>query len=425
MNETIEYSTKILEYGGAGCAAILNRNTLHEQLLGVDYPLFANNEKEFLEKLKLALSDSELTQMASDSLRQIAERHTLSERSKEISNWLDETPTPPEAKKVVKVLLAGHDLKFFTLLQKKLEASGQFQFVIDQWRGQTQHDEVKSKSLLKEVDVIFCEWCLGNIRWYSKNKLPNQRLVARFHAQESRTPYLAESNWDNIDHISFVSEHTRKDALDIFKGFPLSKTSVIPNYLDTEKFTPKRKTGEARFTLGMVGVAPMSKRLDRALDLLEGLLESDERYCLRIKGKHPLDYVWLLNREDELLYYRNIFERINSTPSLRYKVIFDPPGDDVNDWFTMVGFILSPSDHESYHMAIGEGLLTGSIPIIWDWKGASSVWPNQKVVKNTSEAKKFLRNFEVTELTQNRTLNFETNEVLEKVASLLLKGIES
>lgn len=425
MNETIEYSTKILEYGGAGCAAILNRNALHEQLLGVDYPLFANNEKEFLEKLKLALSDSELTQMASDSLRQIAERHTLSERSKEISNWLDETPTPPEAKKVVKVLLAGHDLKFFTLLQKKLEASGQFQFVIDQWQGHSKHDEVKSKSLLKEVDVIFCEWCLGNIRWYSKNKLPNQRLVARFHAQESRTPYLAESNWDNIDHISFVSEHTRKEALDIFKGFPLSKTSVIPNYLDTEKFTPKRKTGEARFTLGMVGVAPMSKRLDRAIDLLEVLLESDERYCLRIKGKHPLDYVWLLNREDELLYYRNIFERINSKPSLRYKVIFDPPGDDVNDWFTMVGFILSPSDHESYHMAIGEGLLTGSIPIIWDWKGASSVWPNQKVVKNTSEAKKFLRNFEVTKLTQNRTLNFETNEVLEKVASLLLKGTES
>ncbi len=42
MNDTVEYSTKILEYGGAGCAAILNRNPLHEELLGKHYPLFAN-----------------------------------------------------------------------------------------------------------------------------------------------------------------------------------------------------------------------------------------------------------------------------------------------------------------------------------------------------------------------------------------------
>lgn len=387
MNETVEYSTKILEYGGAGCAAILNRNSLHEQLLGVDYPLFANNEKEFLEKLELALSDSEITQLASNSLRELAGRHTLSERSKEISKWLDEVPPPPKAKKVIKILLAGHDLKFFTLLQKKLEASGQFEFVIDQWEGHTKHDEAKSKSLLEEVDVIFCEWCLGNIKWYSKNKLPNQRLIARFHAQESRTPYLAESNWDNIDHISFVSEHTRKEALDIFKGFPLSKTSVIPNYLDTEKFTPKKKTGEARFTLGMIGVAPKSKRLDRALDLLESLLEVDGRYSLRVKGKHPLEYDWLLKREDELAYYSSVFERINSSPALRHKVIFDPPGDDINEWFSMVGFILSPSDFESFHMAIGEGMLTGAMPIIWDWDGAAEIWGDKWIIRSLEEAK--------------------------------------
>lgn len=379
MNDTVEYSTKILEYGGAGCAAILNRNALHEQLLGADYPLFANSTEEFSHQLIRALKEPDVTQQAANTLQQLAERHTFSTRVNEIQNWLAQVPDIPKPAKKTRVLVAGHDLKFFTLLQSKLEASGQFEFLIDQWQGHNKHDEIQSRTLLEQADVIFCEWCLGNLKWYSHHKMPHQRLIGRFHAQEARVPYMGEANWDAIDHIGFVSEHIRKQALDTFDGFPIEKTSVIPNYLDITKFTPKKKTGEARYTLGMIGVAPKSKRLDRALDLLESLLEKDSRYRLRVKGKNPLDYNWLLQREDELAYYQQVFERINSNPKLRHKVIFDPPGDDVNEWFTMVGFILSPSDFESFHMAIGEGMLTGAVPIIWGWEGAAEIWGKDSV----------------------------------------------
>lgn len=393
MNDTVEYSTKILEYGGAGCAAIVNRNPLHEELLGKDYPLFANSAKEFKQQLVKALSDIQVCQQAADSLNKLAQRHTLSQRIRDISEWLNEAPPAPKPTRKTRVLVAGHDLKFFTLLQKKLEATGQFEFLTDQWQGHNKHDEVKSRALLEQTDVIFCEWCLGNIKWYSHNKLPHQRLVARFHLQERELPYVAEANWDNIDHISYVSEFIRREGQKAF-GFPFEKTSVIPNLLDESKFTPKKKTGDARYTLGIIGVAPARKRLDRALDLLEALLEEDNRYCLRVKGKHPLDYSWLLKREDELAYYRNIFERINENPKLRHKVIFDPPGDDVNEWFTMVGFILSPSDFESFHMAIGEGMLTGAMPIIWDWDGAAEIWGDKYVIRTLNEAKQMVINGE-------------------------------
>lgn len=387
MNDTVEYSTKILEYGGAGCAAILNRNALHEQLLGADYPLFANSTEEFSHQLIRALKEPDVTQQAANTLQQLAERHTFSTRVNEIQNWLAQVPDIPKPAKKTRVLVAGHDLKFFTLLQSKLEASGQFEFLIDQWQGHNKHDEIQSRTLLEQADVIFCEWCLGNLKWYSHHKMPHQRLIGRFHAQEARVPYMGEANWDAIDHIGFVSEHIRKQALDTFDGFPIEKTSVIPNYLDITKFTSKKKTGEARYTLGMIGVAPKSKRLDRALDLLESLLEKDSRYRLRVKGKNPLDYNWLLQREDELAYYQQVFERINSNPKLRHKVIFDPPGDDVNEWFTMVGFILSPSDFESFHMAIGEGMLTGAVPIIWGWEGAAEIWGKENVIFSIKKAK--------------------------------------
>ncbi|MGA4494158.1 glycosyltransferase family protein [Vreelandella venusta] len=386
MNDTVEYSTKILEYGGAGCAAILNRNPLHEQLLGRDYPLYANSEADFRRQLTRALREPQVAQQAADALKRLAERHTFSTRVGEIRQWLKEAPKAPEPKAKTRVLVAGHDLKFFTLLQKKLEATGRFEFLTDQWQGHNKHDEAKSRALLEQADVIFCEWCLGNLKWYSHNKRPHQRLVARFHLQERELPYVAEANWDNIDHISYVSEFIRREGQKTF-GFPFEKTSVIPNLLDESKFTPKKKTGDARYTLGIIGVAPARKRIDRALDLLEALLEEDDRYCLRVKGKHPLDYGWLLKREDELDYYRNVFERINSNPKLRHKVIFDPAGDDVNDWFTMVGFILSPSDFESFHMAIGEGMLTGAMPIIWDWDGAAEIWGEKYVTRSLQAAK--------------------------------------
>jgi glycosyltransferase involved in cell wall biosynthesis len=215
--------------------------------------------------------------------------------------------------------------------------------------------------------------------------LPWQKLIARFHLQERELPYVAESSWAAIDHISYVSEFIRREGQKTF-GFPFEKTSVIPNLLDDDKFFPKKKTGEAKYTLGLIGSAPARKRLDKAIDLLEALLEKDSRYILRVKGKNPLDYGWLLKRDDELEYYTKIFERINSSPKLRHKVIFDPPGDDINDWFSMVGFILSPSDFESFHMAIGEGMLTGTHPIIWDWDGASEIWGKEVVISGVEQA---------------------------------------
>lgn len=386
MNDSLEYSTKILEYGGAGCAVILNRNSLHEQLLGHNYPLFANSTEEFVEKLTYALTQSQVTEQAAEVLMRLAKKHTFSNRVNELCQWLDEGAKVKKLSRKIRILVAGHDLKFFTLLKKKLENTNRFEFLVDEWLGHNKHDEIKSLKLLEKADVIFCEWCLGNLKWYSHNKLPHQRLVARFHLQERELPYVAESNWDSIDHISYVSEFIRREGQKTF-NFPFEKTSVIPNLLDEEKFTSKRKTNEANYTLGIIGVTPARKRLDRAIDLLEALLEEDDRYCLRIKGNHPLSYSWLLKRKEELEYYENVFKRINSNPKLRYKVIFDPAGDDVNEWFTMVGFILSPSDFESFHMAIGEGMLTGSIPIVWNWDGASEIWGENYIVNSVKEAK--------------------------------------
>lgn len=404
LNDIVEYSTKILEYGSAGCAAILNRNFLHESLLGKDYPLYANSKEEFEQKLILALTNNEVCQKAADKLKELATRHTFSSRVEEIKLWLNENQEKIQNESTTKkvVVVAGHDLKFFTLLQKKLEETKKYTFLIDKWSGHNKHDEAKSHKLLEQADIIFCEWCLGNLKWYSHNKKSNQKLIARFHLQEKDLPYLEKSNWDAIDHIGYVSDYILQAGQQEC-AFTPEKTSVIANLLDNEKFTLKKKMGDARYTLGIIGISPARKRLDRALDLLEELLKEDSRYCIRVKGKHPLAYDWLLKREDELEYYKSIFKRINSSDTLRYKVIFDPAGDDVNDWLSLVGFVLSPSDFESFHMAAGEGMLTGSMPVVWNWEGADEIWPKEYIVQNGNEAKNLILSISDEEFTKKQT----------------------
>lgn len=374
LDDIAEYSTKLLEYGAAGCAAIVNRNPLHEELLGSDYPLFANSEQEYTDRLTESLSNDDIVDTAAERTKHLAASHSFSARVGEMNKTAEDFTKKSKRKRKLCVLVAGHDLKFFSGIKKRLLETSEFEFIEDKWLGHNKHNEQKSSQLLKEADVIFCEWCLGNVKWYSNHKHAHQKLIARFHAQEIKVPYMKEANWNAIDHVIFVSEHTREAALDNLNSFPLHKTSVVPNYIDPDKFFPKKKTGDAPFTLGMIGITPMSKRLDRAVELLESLLKKDKRYTLRIKGKNPLSYEWLTKRESERRYYEEIFRRINSSAEFRNKVIFDPMGDDINEWFQMVGWILSPSDHESFHMAVGEGLATGSRAILWDWSGAREIW---------------------------------------------------
>jgi glycosyltransferase involved in cell wall biosynthesis len=71
-----ELATKVLEYGAAGCAVILNRTALYEELLGGDYPLFATDPGEILAVLKQAARNSDLRQEAADRCADAARQYT-------------------------------------------------------------------------------------------------------------------------------------------------------------------------------------------------------------------------------------------------------------------------------------------------------------------------------------------------------------
>ena len=53
-------------------------------------------------------------------------------------------------------------------------------------------------------------------------------------------------------------------------------------------------------------------------------------------------------------------------------MVFDPAGRDVAAWLRRVGFVLSTSDDESFHLAPAEGMASGAVPALLPWPGAET-----------------------------------------------------
>lgn len=320
------------------------------------------------------------------------------------------------------MVIAGHDLKFAKLIINYLEKTNRFDIRFDNWAGHNVHDEQYSKECLEWADLIVCEWGLGNAVWYSSHKLPHQKLIVRMHRQELDTAYPFNFTIDNIDAIFAISPYVYEEFYRVFK-LPREKTKMIYNVLDAVKLD-KPKT-DADFHLGIIGIAPKMKRLDLALDILEKLWAQDKRYKLFVKGKLPQEYPWLWRKDEEREYYETQFRRIEEAP-WKDAVSFDGFGD-VDEWLQKIGFVLSTSDFESFHLAPSEGMASGAIPMILKWDGSETIYKRDYLYDNIDEIVKRITEINKMESTQSlrqEVKNYVQRFDIEQVGKQWIESIE-
>lgn len=300
------------------------------------------------------------------------------------SRELEQSASSVDGTDVGTVLVAGHDLKFAASWIEHLRAQG-VNVLVDQWKGHSQHDEARSAELLSQADTVFCEWGLGNAIWYSKHIRENQWLVVRVHAQELRGPYLRKVRHRAVDQYIFVSELMREAGI-ASHGVPRAKTTVIPNIVHGAQLAMEKNDAAVK-TIGLVGMVPQLKRIDRAVAVLEKVLRQDSEFTLRIKGKRPEDYPWMRQRPDEMAWYEDCYGAIDSLNAVhgRETVIFDPHGDDMADWYRGVGYGISVSDHESFHLTLPDIAASGGAPVSLDWPGADLIYPREWLVSSTEQ----------------------------------------
>jgi glycosyltransferase involved in cell wall biosynthesis len=385
-DQSMEISTKLLEYGSLGKPTLMRRTIIHENLFGRDYYLFVDNEEEFVEKAYEIFNNPQLYYKTAKTIYEACKKYTFS------STYLRLKPILwSYSSEKIKIVFAGHDFTFIQTGVDYFASNPKYEVRIDRWSGHHKHNEDHSRDCLEWADVIFCEWGLGNAVWYSNHKLSGQKLIVRMHLQERETSFPSEYKIDNIDTFIAISPYIFEEFHRVCK-IPRSKMKMIYNLVDTARFN-KQKYAEQdiRFNLGICGILPARKRFDRALAILEQLWTKDKRYKLYVKSKMPQQLDWLMKREDERKYYEQIFNKLRHAP-WNNNVVFDEYGNDVDEWFRKIGYILSTSDFESFHVAPMEGMASGSIPLVLNWTGAGTIYPEKFIFKNESEIVNYVLN---------------------------------
>ena len=381
LDASLELSTKVLEYGALGLPVILNRTPMHEGLLGADYPLFAASLADVVDASAAVAADPRLFRLAADRTGRAAEQFTLEKASERLRGYLARAvPKAPAAASSpqagtstpLRVVVAGHDLKFFTPLLNYLRLQPELEVRLDQWAALGKHDPDTSRELAGWADVVVCEWCGPNAVWYSRHKRRGSRLLVRLHRFELDSPYPRQVRIGAVNQVICVSRHYTRLCLER-TGWPEAKVATVPNALDIAQLDRPKLDG-ARFHLGMIGIVPSRKRLDLALDVLEELRRDDERYLLFIKSGMPWEHWWVWQHPEEREHYTSALRRVQRSRLLRGAVVFDDAGPDVAAWLRRVGFVLSTSDDESFHVAPAEGMASRAVPVLRHWPGAETIY---------------------------------------------------
>ncbi|MCI6411315.1 glycosyltransferase, partial [Schaalia hyovaginalis] len=58
---------------------------------------------------------------------------------------------------------------------------------------------------------------------------------------------------------------------------------------------------------------------------------------------------------------------------------------DVANWLRGIGWVLSPSTEESFHLAPAEGMASGAVPVIWDRPGAAGTFGQEWIVEDSAD----------------------------------------
>lgn len=270
--------------------------------------------------------------------------------------------------------ILGTKLTFIDELSRDLARNSASRVTLDEWvHLSAPPNAAYSKSILEKSDVIIGEWARPNNFWIQERASKDKRLIVRAHRYEVTVDFPRKIDMERYFGGVVIVPWVGRSLVQNF-DWPSEKMVYIPNYINSRYFRRPKLDG-AEFTLGIVGITPDLKRLDLAIDLLERLRMEDLRYVLRVRGNLPSEHINWHKQPLQAEQWGSILNRIDSNPLLRNSVHFDKPGRDMAAWYQQIGVILSTSDLEGSHVALAEGVASGSLPIARRWPGIETLWP--------------------------------------------------
>lgn len=306
-----------------------------------------------------------------------------------------------------RLIVAGYDLKFIKPVLKYL--GDEYNIQIDEWTGHDAHNEQKSIELLNWTDFIFCEWLLGNSVWYSQKKMNHQKLIIRAHKFELTRDFGNKINYSKVDGVISVSYYYLELFAKEFK-IPRHKMILLSNYVETDIYNGN-KSADFKNNLAIVGFVPKWKGLLKGLKILKMLKDHDEKFKLYLIGKNYKEIDWIMNNPVERSYFQECENYIKEN-QMQDSVIFKG-WMERSEMFNNIGYVLSLSDIESFHLAPAEGLVDFTLAFLLNWDGVEYVYPQEIIFDNINDIKD-----EIIKTSEN---NYAYSQKLKKMRDYVIR----
>jgi glycosyltransferase involved in cell wall biosynthesis len=238
------------------------------------------------------------------------------------------------------------------------------------------------------ADVVFVDWADKGLTWVTQVVPPGTRVVVRMHGVDTLSAWLHTAEWSKVTDAIFPAEHLRRAAVAALgERLDHVRLHVVPNPVHVDRYR-QPKTAAAAKTLGMVGWAQQVKDPQWALDVLAELRRHDPQWRLRLIGK---DFAVSDSNPVERAAAAAFHQRVTES-SLWDNVDYVGYTTRLPDHLNEVGWALSTSRRESFHIGLVEMAASGAVPVVRDWPvyagldGATGLFPRDWVVATPREA---------------------------------------
>jgi len=242
-----------------------------------------------------------------------------------------------------------------------------------------------AREMLGWCDMAFFDFARDPLPLATKLKhdgVINCNVVVRFIDHELWRPdAMVYTLWDEVDCIIFLNETIRNKFHDKFGGRLEFRTNelILPPGVDTDRFKPLKDLSLKPFkkTLCMVGYIHHRKRIYTTVETFYELLKRGGGWELHVRGD-ILDHA-----------YWDWVEDLTST--LNVDIWFHEFGTMGHwwrvapEWFWNKSIIISNSMEEAFQVTVAEGASCGVLPMVFNWRGANLVWPEDWIFKTQNE----------------------------------------
>ena len=223
-------------------------------------------------------------------------------------------------------------------------------------------------------DTIFFEWCNEvAVTGTNYKGIQGKKVIIRLHSYEIFTDYPKQINWDTVNKLIFVAPHIREILDEMSPGIVEKvKSEIIYNGIDVDKIPFKER--EPGHNIAWVGYINYKKNPQMALQILQKLVDKDNRYLLHIAGSY------------QDLRYKVYLEHMIKEMELQDNVIFHGWIDDMEEFWKDKSYLLHTSIHEGHSLAMLEALSRGVKLIIHNFRGSKKLYPQDTNFNTIDEA---------------------------------------